>query len=174
MAPAESSGVAKGGRFDPKFRSFRIGMYAIYLVVVVVFSLLIAGSVVRSVVAMTPERHVGPAPTLPLDECLSRARALWAELDERRKTLGGQSPAALADARWMDFRLDWLRRHREAEAKCVSASSERAEVAQVFRRLDKTMDLYTTHAVQFAGEIGPTLDALQKAFDSAQGKLGKP
>lgn len=153
---------------DPRFRPFRVAAYLTYIVVVVVFSSLIIFSVVRSVLAMTPPRLPPSETTLTVAECLDKAEALWRELEARRKGLGDHASARLADADWPGFRLQWLERHRQAESVCALESKQRVALREVFAHLEKAMDLHTTHAVQYAGEIGPTVDAMRAAMNQAR------
>ncbi|MHB8876075.1 MAG: hypothetical protein ACYC8T_20485 [Myxococcaceae bacterium] len=153
---------------DPRFRPFRVTAYLTYIVVVVVFSSLIIFSVVRSVLAMTPPRLPESSTTLTVAECLERAEGLWRELEGRRKSLGDHSAARQADSAWPGFRRQWLERHRQAEAVCALESKQRVALKEVFTRLERAMDLHTTHAVQYAGEIGPTVDAMRQAMNQAR------
>ncbi|MBI3181939.1 MAG: hypothetical protein HYZ28_07325 [Myxococcales bacterium] len=155
------------GQPDPKLRPFRIAAYVTYLVVVVSFSTLIIVSVARSVSAMTPRSRPDPTKVLTARDCLERAERLWGELEQRRKELPSRPPASEADNAWAEFRVKWLERHREAEAMC-SEGKDRAAARAVYRRLDKVMDLYTTHAVQYAGEVGPTADAFRDDLEAAR------
>jgi hypothetical protein len=153
---------------DPRFRPYRVAAYLTYLVVVTIFSLLIIVSVVRSVFAMTPP-HLPASPlTLTVRECLDRADLLFGELEARRRELGDTSSAREADARWLEFRLDWSKRHREAESVCALESQQRPALKAVFGHLERAMDLYTTHSVQYQGEVGPTVEAFRKAREQAR------
>ncbi len=144
---------------DPRFRPFRIASWAFYLLLTVVFSVAITVNVVRSTLAMTPDRP--PPSTEPLDPgaCLSTARALWTELDAQRRTMSEAAKVRSVDVSWTRFRIDWLQRAHETESRCTQGG-QRVAQKKIFRELDALMDLYTTHAVQFAGEIGPTIDEL--------------
>jgi hypothetical protein len=140
-------------------------MYALYLVVVVGFSLAVARSVGRSVMAMSPARPKVVEKILSFRECREEMQSLWRELDTQRQGLSQWSTrASRVDERWAEFRVGWLQRHRQLEASCAVESRERQPLRLVFRQLEKTMDLYTTHAVQFAGEMGPTIDRLNTLF----------
>jgi hypothetical protein len=143
-------------------------MYSLYLLVVGTIAIMLTVSVVKSVSAMTPRHRPSPAQTLTERECLDRADQLWTELDDRRKALSNSVPAANADNAFTHFRVEWLQRHREAEGLCAVESQSRVALREVFRRLEQTMDLYTTHTVQYAGEVGPTVDALREAMAKAR------
>jgi hypothetical protein len=158
---------------SPRFRGFRIAMYAVYLTVVSIFSLLIIVSVVRSVIAMSPGHRPTSDKTLSTRECVDLADGLWRDLEARRKDLGSTAPVRNADNTWPPFREAWLQREREAEAMCAIDSQNRAPLKEVFKRLDQAMDLYTTHTVQYAGEIGPTIDALREAMAEARKDASK-
>lgn len=154
-------------RGDP-LRRFRIGTYAVYLVVVGGFCLSILVSLVRSVSQMTPRHSAAREAVLSPRECVGRVETLWQELEDRRKALTSRPPASEADNAWAEFRVQWMERHREAEATCGVDSPGRQSLRALFRRLDKAMDLYTTHAVQYAGEVGPTADAFSRELATAR------
>lgn len=154
-----------------RLRPFRGLAWGVYLVVAVVFSLAITINVVRSTLAMTPERPPPSTEKLPVAACVAVAKELLAELDARRNALSDPPDGGAVrrvDADWTRFRIDWLIRENEAESRCTSDTPEREHLVNVFKDLDKLMDLYTTHAVQFAGEVGPTLDALRLDLQQAE------
>ncbi len=155
---------------DPRFRPFRAAAYGVYIIVVAIFSLWIIVSVSRSVASMTPEAlpPAEPAQVLSFRECLDAAQGLWTELESQRETLVRKVPARSVDQEWMRIRTEWLQRLRERESRCALTSRERAELRVVFQRLEQVQDLYTIHAVQYAGEVGGAVDALQAAFDTAR------
>jgi hypothetical protein len=155
---------------DPRFRPFRAAAYGVYIVVVSIFSLWIIVNVSRSVASMTPEKlpPAEPAQVLSFKECLDAAQVLWTELETQRETLVRKVPARSVDQEWMRIRTEWLQRLRERESRCALTSRERTELRVVFQRLEEVQDLYTIHAVQYAGEVGGAVDALQAAFDTAR------
>jgi len=153
---------------DPRYRPFRIGMYALYLVVVSVFSLLVIRSVVGSVLKMTPPHRPPAEQTLTVSECLHRAEAMLHELEQERATLSTTFPAARTDDAWEKFRMGWMERFRDAESRCALESRSRGPLREVFSRLSKVMDLFTTSAVQYAGEAGGGVDAFRAALEAAR------
>lgn len=161
----QGSARSKG---DPRFRPFRVAMYGLYLVIVVGFSLLVIVSVVRSVGKMTPKSPPPSEAVLTVPECLDRAQALWNELDDHRKQFSQTDRAVSVDRQWVVFRVDWLKRLKEAEAVCAAYSRGREQYRKVFEALDQLMDLYTTHAVQYAGEVGPAVDKFRASLSEAR------
>ena len=155
---------------DPRFRPFRAAAYGVHILVSALFSLWIIVNVTGSVAAMTPERPppAEPDEVLSFKECLDTAQALWTELETQRETLVRNAPARSVDQEWLRFRNGWLRRVRERESRCALKSRERAALRTVFERLEEVQDLYTIHAVQYAGEVGGAVEALQAAFDAAR------
>lgn len=148
---------------DPRFKNFRRAALGVYLVFAVVFSVLIIFSVFKSVLEMTPERPQFSGAALPEDECLRQARTLYGQLEEQRGHFA-DFPSVDAEKRFVDFRLTWLERARRVEAQC--ATSERPRLAPVFASLERVMDLYATSSAQFAGAMGPALDALERTLQS--------
>ena len=161
---------------DPRFRVFRGLAYGAYIAVVSVFCLLVIWSVSRSVAAMTPERLPQDPQALTFRECLDGAQGLWGELEREREALVRLSPARQVDREWMTFRTRWLTDLRALEARCAPGARGREPLGAIFKRLEQVVDLYTTHAVQYALEVGGHVDALQEAFararkDPAAGRL---
>lgn len=157
-------------RKDPRFRPFRAAAYGIYIFVTALFSLWLIVNVSRSVGEMTPAK-LPPAEgdqVLSFRECVDAAQALWKDLETHRETLVRKVPARSVDQEWMRIRTAWLQQLRERESRCALNSRERTELRTVFQRLEEVQDLYTIHAVQYAGEVGGAVDALQAAFDAAR------
>ncbi|WNG36379.1 hypothetical protein F0U60_23790 [Archangium minus] len=155
-------------RKDPRFRPFRAAAYGIYIAVVVAFCLAITISVSRSVAAMTPERKPQAEQVLSYRECLDAAQELWSQLESEREKLVRTTPASKVDRQWMEFRTAWLQRVTDREAQCALGSRDRTSLKEVFRRLEEVQDLYTIHAVQYAGEVGGAVDGLHGAFSAAR------
>ena len=155
-------------RKDPRYRPFRAAAYGIYITVVVAFCLVVIVNVVRSVAAMTPGKQPAAEQVLTYQECLEGAEALWSQLEAERERLMRTAPTDDVDVQWMSFSTSWLERLRSLEARCALESRERSPLKTVFRRLDEVQDLYTLHAVQYAGEVGGAVDALRGAFSLAR------
>jgi hypothetical protein len=157
-------------RKDPRFRPFRAAAYGVYILVTTIFCVWLIVNVSHSVGAMTPNKlpPVEPEQVVSFKECLDAAQTLWTELETQRETLVRKVPARSVDQEWMRIRTGWLQRLRERESKCALNARERAELRVVFQRLEEVQDLYTIHAVQYAGEVGGAVDALQAAFDTAR------
>ena len=151
---------------NARYRPYRAAAYAFYLVVAVTFSLAITINVVRSTLAMTPDRPPPSTELMTGSECVASAKTLWVELDAQRKSMSEAAKVRTVDASWTAFRIDWLTRVHDIESRCTRGD-ERVTQKKIFRELDSLMDLYTTHAVQFAGEVGPTIDALNSDLKAA-------
>jgi hypothetical protein len=145
-----------------------VAVLGVYLAVVSLFCILITASVVRSVRAMSPRREPVRTATLDEDACAGRAGELFEELEEHRRTLSGLTPATGSDARWMSFRVEWLDRVRQAERSCGVDAPDRGDLGALFRQLEHLEDLYTTSAVQYSGEVGPTLDRFHRMLTRAR------
>jgi len=153
---------------DPRFRPFRIAAYALYLVVVSGFSLLVIRSVAGSVVTMTPKPLPPAEVTLSVRECLQRAEGLFGEMQREHAKLLDTLPATNSDDVWNEYRVGWMKRYREAEAACALHSQARVHIRKVYDRLSLVMDLYTTAAVQYAGEMGGAVDGLLASMAEAK------
>lgn len=157
-------------RKDPRLRPFRAAAYGVHIALSVVFCFWLIVNVSRSVAAMSPPRKppVDTDQVLSFRDCLDGAQALWTELETRRESLVRTTPASSADQEWIRFRTAWLERLRERESQCALRSRERTELRALFQRLEEVQDLYTIHAVQYAGEVGGAVDALHAAFATAR------
>jgi hypothetical protein len=162
--------LAKSDPRDPRFRPYRAAVLSVYLVVVGAFCLSVVICTFKSVLEMTPAKPSQVGSLLPVQSCVDGARRMWLQLDDHRKGLTGITPARTADADWTRFRVQWLRELREMQARCVTGP-DREELGEIFKRLEKLQDLYMTSAVQYAGEIGPSVDALQSDLRRVQGTL---
>lgn len=160
---------------DPRFRRFRQAAYGLYLVVVVTVCAWLIISVYRSTYDMT-FGHPAPAEkTISVKECVDGANGLFSDLEAERKKMSDPKVSE-ADQRWLAFRKAWIGRYRTLEAQCALESHNRESVKVLFKELEKISDLYLTHAVQFAGEVGPTVDGFRERLtelrkDPAFGKL---
>jgi len=153
---------------DPRYRPFRVAVLSVYLAVVSLFCVLITASVARSVRSMSPRREPVRTATLDRPACGTRAASLLDELEEHRRSLTGIVPASAADESWMTFRVEWLDRLRQSERSCGVDAPEREDLRRLFRELEHLEDLYTTSAVQYAGEIAPALDGFRRALAKMQ------
>ena len=82
----------------------------------------------------------------------------------RSKGQGDQADVVHSDQRFLQFRVEWLKRKGTLESRCGLESRDRARAA--FGSLDRIVDLYTTASVQFSGAVGPTIDAFKKELES--------
>ncbi len=143
--------------------------YSGYLLVVTVFALLTARSVFLSVRRMTPSAQ-GPAPVqLPARSCVERIEASWRSLDAERKKISDSQPAAQAAQAWSEFRIGWLTRLRQDQAQCAQAATP--SMHRAFRQLEQVQDLYTTHVVQYAGEVGGAVDRFRDDLAQTRSEL---
>jgi hypothetical protein len=118
---------------------------------------------------MTPALPPAPAQLADVGVCTQRAESLWSELEERRRGLAKEAePIRAAHQRWEEFRLGWLKQLRAAQAECTADSPERSRLGLLFRDLERLEDLYSTHAVQYVGEIGPSVGRFERDLASAR------
>ena len=153
---------------DPRFRPFRAAAYAIYLVVVSIFSVGIVISVFKSVVAMSPRRPAEVPGIFTPRECVEQLDGLWARLEEERRDFTRTQPAKGVDEEFTRFRVEWMRDFRQLEGKCALDARARRPLKTAFRRLEQVADGYTIHATQYAGEVGPLVDRFIKSLDAAR------
>lgn len=148
-------------QLDAKYRPYRGVMWGVYLVFSLFVGLAVTFSVLHSVQKMTPSRPPTATPALDPEACRALAEQLFTELDQRRRGLSAAETVRKVDADWTQFRVKWMNEFRDAEARCDVDAKDRKPTREIFEALEKVADLYTVHAVQFAGEVGPTLDTLR-------------
>jgi hypothetical protein len=145
-----------------ELRPYRTFAYGVYLVLVTTVGLLIFRSVVKSVLSMSPRMPKETGVTLEVPECTTRLRGLFDDLERQRRALAASSLSKDADRRWTEFRVLWLTQLRQDEAQCGVGLKSRKTLLRAFRQLAHVEDLYTISSVQFEGEIGPSVKALEK------------
>lgn len=155
-------------RKDPRFRPFRIAALTVYLAVVLAFSFNVIASVLRSALAMSPARLPEAEAALTVGECADGVERLFGELEDLRKNWGDQAQVRHVDEEWMELRVKWLEKFRKLESECAIRSKSRERIRSLFVRLERIQDLYTTQAVQFAGELGGAIDGLHEAARQAR------
>lgn len=148
---------------DPRFRRYRQAMVGLYTLLTVVFCLHLIVSVVRSTQAMTFRREAAAAEPRTEAECGSGLRALWQELETQRGQMASGRAAVEAEQAFLAFRAGWFPRFRALEAACAPG---RPPQKALFADVERLADLYTTLAVRYAGEAGPTVDRVRSALDA--------
>ncbi len=149
---------------DPRYRPFRAVSWTVYLVISVGFSVLVTGSVIRSVWAMEP-KTLPPGPPLAADACRDQARRLLDELEQQRVALAASPSPHRVELDWVPFRNDWAARFHQVKGQCVDGSRERAGLAALFDELEDASSRYTVIATQFAQQMGPGLERLREKLD---------
>ena len=147
---------------DLRLRPYRAVSLGIYMAITVTFSCLIIFSVYRSVLRMTPDT-LPQGELQPEEQCLRDARGLFGELEQQRKLQGEQPEVVNSDQRFLQFRVEWLKRKRAIESRC--ALDSRAKSKAAFASLERMLDLYTTVSTQFSGAVGPTVDEFKKQLE---------
>jgi hypothetical protein len=131
------------------------------------FCLFITWNVIRSVMQMTPSMPPEPQQLVSVRECADRGQKLWRALEAARRSLS-EATGNVRDAHesWAVFRNEWVQNLRIAQAECGIHHKERQSLRVVFSDLEELENLYTTHAVQYAGELGPALKRFHQDLDS--------
>ena len=158
---------------DPRWRPFRHAALGVYLVFSIVFSVLVTYSVFKSVLEMTPSRPKAGPVVYTVEQCTQGAAAFFQELEAQRASQA-DGPAAMADHRFLDFRIDWLTRKARLEQGCGTDRPDRTDLKALFRVLDRLVDLYTTESVQFASSIGLAVDELHRILGRLERQRGTP
>lgn len=121
---------------------------------------------------MTPRKPEPAAEVLSANQCVERTQALLDELEKKRQALTQADSVRRVDQKWTHFRVEWLQREGQLESQCDAHAKDRKSLGLAFEQLEKLMDLYTTHAVQFAGEVGPTFDDVRESISQARAGTG--
>jgi hypothetical protein len=149
---------------EPRYRPFRRAVYAIYIGAACLVAGLVIWSVLASVIKMSPRMAHAIATTSAVGLCTQAVQRLWDELEQQRRGLADYAGQPHAELKWTEFRVRWLSELRQEEAQCGVDAADRAGLKKAFLQLQHVGDLYTTSAVQFEGEIGPSVQSLRKAL----------
>ena len=139
-------------------------MLGLYLVLTIVFCVHLIISVFGSTGEMTFSSQGTASAPRPDAECAVGLRALRNELEAQRGEMSAGSALA-ADQRFLSFRAQWFPRFRSLEASCAPGRPQQEEL---FKALERLADLYTTLAVRYAGEAGPTVERLRAGLDAVR------
>jgi hypothetical protein len=160
----------------PKNRPLRIVLWTAYGVATIFFCACLYLGVYRG----ARERQ-GRAPQLsPLASVDAEARrqctrdlgALYRELNERLEATLLSRPARRSSAEWEQWSPSWRSRLLAAGARCRLQEGDAPgtlELRRAFRELSEVHRHYTTLAVQYAKEIGPSTDELHQSMQRLGG-----
>jgi len=144
---------------DPETRPFRLVVFGIFVGFATLFILLIARGIILSLM------HQGALPLARVsNECRRTPDSCAQGLADLRAALDGKScelerSGTQAESLWDDWSQTWQRDLSALRSECCLASGrappERVRLARAAADLERLGQLYTTHLVQYAKEIGP-------------------
>lgn len=168
---------------DPRYRPFRIALWAVYLVVVAVS----VGLAVRSIVKHLREPHrpaaAGALPTrAAMRVCVNELEALHREQNTRAWRLADEISEGEAVERWQVWARGWEQRVEDLADRCRLDASDpdpqgfggRAELA---RARDAVLALHRAYAAQvnrFAQEEAVLARGASAALEDARSALARP
>jgi hypothetical protein len=168
---------------DPRYRPFRVALWAIYLLVVGVSVGLAVRSIVKSL--REPARPVaeGVLPTrAALRVCVNELEALHREQSDRAWRLGDDLAAGDAVERWHVWALAWELRVRDLGERChldadTPGPQEFGGRAELARARDAVLAVHRAYAAQvnrFAQEEANLARAAADALREARAALARP
>jgi len=133
------------------FRRFLVGLH---LVVAIVFCLLVAVSVSRSVATMTPRRAL-VSQAQSVDDCQEQGWLLWESLERERQNW--VLPELKTANNWMEYRADWMTQLEKLQKSCTESESQK-----LFKTLRRLMEIYSIHMTAFVQDLTPVMKSLQR------------
>jgi len=144
---------------DRQSRPFRIAAYAVFIGFSTLYVLLVARGIIVSLM------HQGALPPARVsNECRRAPESCAQGLVDLRDSLDREScqlerTGTRAESLWDDWLQTWQRDLFALRSECCLAAGrappERARLARAAADLERLGQLYTTHLVQYAREIGP-------------------
>jgi hypothetical protein len=144
---------------DPETRTFRLVVFGTFVGFSTLYILLIARGIIVSLM------HQGALPlTRVSNECRRTQDSCAQGLSDLRTALDGKScelerNGTQAERLWDDWSQTWQRDLSALRSECCLAAGrappERVRLARAAADLERLGQLYTTHLVQYAKEIGP-------------------
>jgi hypothetical protein len=144
---------------DPETRTFRLVVFGIFVGFSTLYILLIARGIILSLMhqGALPLAHVANECRRSPDSCAQGLADLRAALDQKSCEL--ERTATRAESLWDDWSQTWQRDLSSLRGECCLAPGrappERVRLARAAADLERLGQLYTTHLVQYAREIGP-------------------
>lgn len=164
----------------PHKRSRRV-VLALYIAV----ALFICVSAAISTYQGAKRKMGSPPPPTPrekvdaktLSGCMHELEVLSKELNRRLNDTLASWPARRSSVQWEDWSPAWRTKLLALDARCRLSQGDVSgtkELKAAYQRLSELHRHYTTLAVQFSKEIGPSADRLQAAMKRArQSVLGR-
>jgi hypothetical protein len=144
---------------SPQTRPFRLAVFGIFVAFSTLYILLIARGIILSLM------HQGMLPLTPMaNECRRGPDSCTQGLVELRAALDAKScelerTGTAAERLWDDWSQAWQRDLSSLRSECCLVSGRgppgRDRLARAAADLERLGQLYTTHLVQYAREIGP-------------------
>ncbi len=170
---------------DPRFRPFRIALWAVYLAVVAIAAGLTIRSVVRNLRGPHRPAAVGLLPTrAALRVCVTELEALNREQNERSLRLADEMGAEGAVTRWQVWAREWEQRVEDLSDRCrldADRPDPRVQgfggVDEIAAARDAVLALHRYYAAQvnrFASEEGKLAKAAADALREARAALARP
>ncbi len=147
---------------DPETRPFRLAVFGIFVGFSTLYVLLIARGIILSLLhqGALPLARVSNECRRPTESCAQGLADLRAALDQKSCEL--ERSGTQAENQWDDWSQTWQRDLSALRSECCLAPGrappERVRLARAAADLERLGQLYTTHLVQYAREIGPQVE----------------
>lgn len=168
---------------DPRYRPFRMALWAIYLFLVGVSSFVAIRSIVKNLSGPAHPVAEGELPTrAALRVCVAELEALHREQNERAWRLGTDAGEGDAVHRWQVWSREWEQRVRDLAERCRldAPAPPREEFGgreELAKARDAVLAVHRAYAVQvsrFAQEEATLAHAAATALREARAALARP
>jgi hypothetical protein len=168
---------------DPRYRPFRIALWAVYLLVVGLSVALAVRSIVKNLRAPHRPAAVGVLPTrAAMRVCVNELEALHREQNARAWRLGDEIAEGESIERWQTWSKDWEQRVDDLADRCRLDASDpdpqgfggRLELARARDAVLALHRAYTAQVNRFAREEAELARAASDALEAARSALARP
>lgn len=168
---------------DPRYRPFRIALWAIYLLVVGVSSGLAIRSIVKNLRGPSQTVAAGTLPTrAALRVCVVELEALHKEQNDRAWRVGTEAGEGDAVHRWQVWSREWEQRVRDLAERCRLDAGDpdpqgfggREELARARDAVLAVHRGYTAQVNRFAQQEVGLARAATAALQEARAALARP
>ncbi|MGC3998924.1 MAG: hypothetical protein QM767_16325 [Anaeromyxobacter sp.] len=167
---------------DPRYRPFRLALWAIYFVILAIALSVVITSIARHLRGPVRPAAAGTLPTrAALRVCVTDLEALQREQNERAWKLGAEIGEGDAIARWDEWSHDWERRVDDLADRCRLDAADRDPQGfggreELAKARDAVMTLHRAYRGQvyrFAQEEAAQAVAAQQALEQARAAVVK-
>jgi hypothetical protein len=159
----------------PEYRSFRFGVWAVYIVVAGYLGLCASVSTYvgarKRMGAEPPPAALASVDAAALRGCMADLEKLYTELTERMEATLQSTRARSSSEEWEDWSPQWRQRVLDVGSRCRLEQGDVNGAEPMHHAWHELLALhrhYTTLAVQFSKEIGPFAERMRQTMAKAR------